>query len=402
MNIRKLTLILFLIAIITVSLIGCSNPLMDSDRATSSITINTGLSLRESRGTATDVASFNLIVTAEDMSTIEESFSSQTISLDLDAGPGRTFNLQGLDSASNQLFSGSSTVNLIAGQTTTVVIEMDYAGYYVDFDMNGGLAIPKTYVEKGGFITISSSPIRTGYSFAGWYADAGLTVPWDFALSTVTEDLTVYAKWIPLLARWTFDGTLVDEAGGYNATGTPSYDASNPGKDLDQSFYFDGSQMLSVPAIDLGGQFSLSVWVNFSGGSTINTIMSNNSDTGNSDGFKFYINYWSTSNRDLWINTGDGAGQGDVGSGQNIMPIGGWHHIVFLADKTTGVGQIYLDSVLVETTGNILSSFATNTDLKIGGVDYSAGVFFFNGYMSDLRLYSGVLTPIEISAIYNE
>lgn len=40
------------------------------------------------------------------------------------------------------------------------------------------------------------SPIRPGFSFAGWYKDAGCTLSWNFELMTVGRDETLYAKWI--------------------------------------------------------------------------------------------------------------------------------------------------------------------------------------------------------------
>ena len=38
-------------------------------------------------------------------------------------------------------------------------------------------------------------PTKEGYTFAGWYSDAGLATPWDFSVGTVTGDMTLYAKW---------------------------------------------------------------------------------------------------------------------------------------------------------------------------------------------------------------
>jgi uncharacterized repeat protein (TIGR02543 family) len=38
-------------------------------------------------------------------------------------------------------------------------------------------------------------PSKPGHTFGGWYKDAGLTTPWNFATDIVTEDITLYAKW---------------------------------------------------------------------------------------------------------------------------------------------------------------------------------------------------------------
>lgn len=38
-------------------------------------------------------------------------------------------------------------------------------------------------------------PTREGFEFDGWYLDPGGTVPWDTDTDTVTESMTLYAKW---------------------------------------------------------------------------------------------------------------------------------------------------------------------------------------------------------------
>ena len=39
------------------------------------------------------------------------------------------------------------------------------------------------------------TPVKSGYTFGGWYKDSTLQTPWDFANDTVTTDTTLYAKW---------------------------------------------------------------------------------------------------------------------------------------------------------------------------------------------------------------
>ena len=51
-------------------------------------------------------------------------------------------------------------------------------------------------VEHGATVASpEEDPIRQGYTFAGWYKEPGHTNLWDFALDTVTSDITLYAKW---------------------------------------------------------------------------------------------------------------------------------------------------------------------------------------------------------------
>ena len=68
--------------------------------------------------------------------------------------------------------------------------------YTVSFNSFGGSAVSDVTVQYGKLLTEPSEPARTGYVFVGWYKDADLKTEWDFAFDTVTEDITLYAKWV--------------------------------------------------------------------------------------------------------------------------------------------------------------------------------------------------------------
>lgn len=67
--------------------------------------------------------------------------------------------------------------------------------YSVSFNMNGhGNAVSDQCVQSGAAIALPTAPTATGYTFAGWYADAACTQEWDFS-TPVTAATTLYAKW---------------------------------------------------------------------------------------------------------------------------------------------------------------------------------------------------------------
>jgi len=66
------------------------------------------------------------------------------------------------------------------------------------FDTNGGSFVPSQTVNHGDKITKPVDPTKTGYIFAGWYKDSGLTIPWNFSKDVVTSNITLYAKWNPV------------------------------------------------------------------------------------------------------------------------------------------------------------------------------------------------------------
>ncbi|WP_180339386.1 InlB B-repeat-containing protein, partial [Peptoniphilus catoniae] len=67
--------------------------------------------------------------------------------------------------------------------------------YTVTFNTNGGSAVNQQTITAGGLVTKPADPTKDGYTFAGWYKDAGLTTPFDFVNETINADTTIYAKW---------------------------------------------------------------------------------------------------------------------------------------------------------------------------------------------------------------
>jgi len=67
--------------------------------------------------------------------------------------------------------------------------------YTVNFQSNGGSLIsPITNVNHGSTIN-RPDPVYTGYTLENWYKESNFTTPWNFASDTVTENITLYAKW---------------------------------------------------------------------------------------------------------------------------------------------------------------------------------------------------------------
>jgi uncharacterized repeat protein (TIGR02543 family) len=68
--------------------------------------------------------------------------------------------------------------------------------YTVSFESNGGSAVsPVTEVPYNATIEKPDGPTKSGYVFGGWYKEPELINEWGFDNDTVTEDITLYAKW---------------------------------------------------------------------------------------------------------------------------------------------------------------------------------------------------------------
>ncbi len=82
--------------------------------------------------------------------------------------------------------------------------------YTITFDADGGSEIKSQIVIEGNKITPPTPTTKTGYEFDGWYWG---DEKWSFAGYTVTSDMTLKAKWIPVIYTATFkaDGEIVEE-----------------------------------------------------------------------------------------------------------------------------------------------------------------------------------------------
>ncbi len=68
----------------------------------------------------------------------------------------------------------------------------------VTFDMQGfGKQIESVTVNNGETFAAPEAPTAEGYTFAEWYREAECINTWDFEMDIVTEDIVLYAKWIP-------------------------------------------------------------------------------------------------------------------------------------------------------------------------------------------------------------
>jgi uncharacterized repeat protein (TIGR02543 family) len=113
------------------------------------------------------------------------------------------------------------------------------AYYTIIFNKNGGdteAAPTSRTAAPGGTVTLPSTPLKTGYTFGGWYTstDGGTTLGTEFtAITVVTANITVYAKWTINTYTVSFDknsgNTEANPANGtttYN--GTVTLPTTNP------------------------------------------------------------------------------------------------------------------------------------------------------------------------------
>lgn len=69
--------------------------------------------------------------------------------------------------------------------------------FTVSFELSGhgDTIAPQKVVAESKLDKATLQPTAEGFQFEGWYKDAAFTQPWDFDKDTVTQDITLYAKW---------------------------------------------------------------------------------------------------------------------------------------------------------------------------------------------------------------
>ncbi len=90
-----------------------------------------------------------------------------------------------------------ATDTAFAGEAAAVTVgtEDRPAEYTVTFDSQGGDSVPSQTLLSGEQATEPTEPTREGYTFGGWYTEAACVYRWNFERA-ITEDLTLYAKWV--------------------------------------------------------------------------------------------------------------------------------------------------------------------------------------------------------------
>ncbi|MDO9491993.1 InlB B-repeat-containing protein [Acetobacterium sp.] len=109
--------------------------------------------------------------------------------------------------------------------------------YPVTYNTNGGSAISSTTATLNTLLTKPAVPTKSGFTIVGWYKDAGLTQPWDFANDKITGATTLYAKWVSLY-------TVTFNAQGGSAVGSKTAAANttitSPGSPVRTGYSFGG------------------------------------------------------------------------------------------------------------------------------------------------------------------
>ncbi|MCK7486330.1 MAG: InlB B-repeat-containing protein [Bacillus subtilis] len=86
------------------------------------------------------------------------------------------------------------TFTTMPAQNITLYAKWTINSYTISFNANGGSAVTSITQNYGTAVSAPADPTKTGYTFAGWYSDAGLTSAYTFT-TMAAQNITLYAKW---------------------------------------------------------------------------------------------------------------------------------------------------------------------------------------------------------------
>jgi len=212
---------------------------------------------------------------------------------------------------------------------------------------------------------------------------------------------TPYAN--DLIAYWPFEegnGTITEDASGNNHDGTFLNGASFT-TDHQKGSYglnLDGNNdYVNTGTINLGDQFTLSLWAMIpSGIYGIQTLIANG-QSGYGNGFKLLVNTYNTTDRMIKFETSNGSSILSAYTSTNKFVLGLWNHVAVVVNRIAGTANIYYNGINSTSSSSIRSDFGINNALHLGSMTDNS--WTMQGKLDDIRIYNQLLNGDEIALL---
>jgi hypothetical protein len=163
---------------------------------------------------------------------------------------------------------------------------------------------------------------------------------------------------------------------------------------------------LSFTNNTIDSPFSMSLWLNTIHANATYPIIGK----GYASFFEYRVQYVGSAtpaNRKIEFRLGHTSGSSNYIQKEISFNTSGWQHLVFTYDGSSTVGgiKIYLNGSEVSTNpitnGTYLRMTNTTSPFRIGAGGVPPGTGFFDGLVDEIGLRSTVLTPAEVTELYN-
>ena len=150
-------------------------------------------------------------------------------------------------------------------------------------------------------------------------------------------------------------------------------------------------------ADDIKNIGSVSIWFKLETSSGNDTLFNLHTDTSNDN--KIALLHISTSN-EIRLNCRGGSTNTIINADHTINT-SNWVHVVATWDRTANKMAIYINGDSIETGTNAITNFATTANKIYIGKPGNADNAFFDGHLSSLSLFDAVLSPGNVTTLYN-
>ncbi|MEM7296857.1 MAG: LamG-like jellyroll fold domain-containing protein [Bacteroidota bacterium] len=198
------------------------------------------------------------------------------------------------------------------------------------------------------------------------------------------------------LASYSFDGDAADlSQNGNDGTLFGPTVTANRFDEADKAYSFDGSSYIDFgndASLDLQDGFSISAWVNRTGGDAIQTIAGRGYGN-DGDYWLGLIDNGGSSNVRVWLDGEVFNGTASVG--------GGWNHIALTTETGTDGVKIYINGQLTDSFTSTRDLVGSSTFNLRAGMDDQDEDYFLTGRMDELSIYQKTLLPEEVLIQFN-
>jgi MSHA biogenesis protein MshQ len=166
-----------------------------------------------------------------------------------------------------------------------------------------------------------------------------------------------------------------------------------------RAILFNGSSScVTVPALDVGTAFTISVWMNMNAVAQIRTLLSNSQDNSSTNGFRFFVNSNGSDDRKVWLETGNGqGGTNSVTTGANAILTQRWEHVAVIVDRALGAATVMVNGAVSATDNSIRNDFTTTLSLEIGRMKTNN---VFDGALDEMEIASTTRATEWIQTAY--
>jgi hypothetical protein len=165
---------------------------------------------------------------------------------------------------------------------------------------------------------------------------------------------------------------------------------------------FNGmDEYLDFNALNVGNTFTISMWVQFVGVTSVRPLMANSTLGGDTNGFRFFINTANTLDRRIYFETGNGTtGSADRAATESgAMPLNTLTHLAVVVNRTAATATIFVNGAAATTDTSIRNDFRIDSDFELARLENT--LFHFPGILDEIRVAGALRSPEWIQTSFN-